>query len=120
VAQETLNIEASATPKVAIDSPQPGQSYVNYPVYNQPVYISLHAFVQNAPAGASLTYSWSWYPTASGPSAKVPIATGQTRTFATKFCGALTVEVDVTSPSIPASTTVEANRGVQINCSSSQ
>ena len=119
--QEPLTITTPPpTAKVSIDSPQMNAGYVNYPVYNQPVPIGLHAFVLNAPASAALTYTWSWYYTSSDPSTAIVIGTGQSQTLQSKACGVIAIQVVVTSPSIPASQSPTATTKVQISCESSQ
>jgi hypothetical protein len=108
--------DAAPQTAVYIDDPTNNQQVIRF--FGQKVSIGLHSFVLNPPASGELTYTWSWYPAGSGN--KKTIGTGQSPTWTTQSaCGNIVIEVVVTSPSIPASSSPRAQTPVEVTCSSS-
>jgi hypothetical protein len=117
-AEEQLTITA-ASPQttISIDEPTDNEQYFRW--VGQGTEIKLDAFVQNPPSSGALTYTWYWYP-ATGSSSKNYIGVGQWHHWYTEnACNDNIVEVDLTSPSIPASESPKATKHIWVTCSDS-
>lgn len=114
--QENLTITpVSQETTVSISDPTNNQQFVRY--FGQNEYIGLHAFVLNPPASGGLTYTWSFRPVGASRVGETTIGTGQSLTWTTNsVCGLVTIEVVVTSPSMPASPS--ATTQIDVICSS--
>jgi hypothetical protein len=109
-------ISASALKyNIAIDSPTPGQEFLI--VNGAAKAINLHAFATNGPSTGLFTYTWSWYQTGSSLSTAKVIGTGESMTWNdSAACGAVTIHVVGTSPSVPDAQSPWAEQKINVSC----
>jgi hypothetical protein len=116
---EMLSIAADSTGNtVSINDPTDNEGFTLF--FGQSVPIGLHAFAQGPQTSGDLTYTWSWRAGGSAGSSNTTIGVGQTITWNdSKACGPVTIEVVVSSPSIPSSASPTATKNINVICSSS-